>query len=184
MNDLNPDGPHSPERTAEVADLVAEGIRYLNYATLGDAPGLGYPADAYSLLGHLYTATERMPQLFDQMAAFLSNWQASGQLADANGADPNQRTAMAMARLADATVRVQQADRALRDAQNAIAGLYVAEGKTRTEAERPEAPCPNQPPCEHPESAHDPGAGFPGEPPWCLDCDCGDIGTEGSDGNG
>jgi hypothetical protein len=40
---------------------------------------------------------------------------------------------VAMARLADATVRVEQADRALRDAQNAIAGLYVAEGESSAE---------------------------------------------------
>ena len=125
--------PHNPESTKEAASLVAEGIRYLNYATLGDAPGLDYPADAYSLLGALGTATERMPQLFDQLSAFLSNWQASGQLGDANGNDPNLRTAVAMARLADATLRAQQVDRALRDAQNAIAGLYVAEGKSITE---------------------------------------------------
>jgi hypothetical protein len=42
-----------------------------------------------------------------------------------------------------------------------------------------EKPCPNDPLCEHPESAHDPDAGSPGEPPWCLDCDCGDRNAEG-----
>ena len=122
--------PHNPESTKEAASLVAEGIRYLNYATLGDAPGLDYPADAYSLLGALCTATERMPQLFGQLAAFLAGWQASGQLGDSNGADPNRQAAMAMGALADATIRAEQADRALRDAQNAIAGLYVAEGSS------------------------------------------------------
>jgi hypothetical protein len=55
---------------------------------------------------------------------------------------------------------------------------------------QPIRPCPNDPPCEHPESAHDPGAGSPGEPPWCLDCNCGDPDDEdeeetpGEDGDG
>jgi hypothetical protein len=34
-------------------------------------------------------------------------------------------------------------------------------------------PCPNEPPCQHAASDHDPQAGPPGDPPWCLDCDCG-----------
>ena len=44
---------------------------------------------------------------------------------------------------------------------------------------RPVQPCPNDPPCEHPLSDHR-GAGSPGSPPWCLDCDCGD-GPESSE---
>jgi hypothetical protein len=47
-------------------------------------------------------------------------------------------------------------------------------GDGRVIFHRPIQPCPNDPPCEHPLSAHDPCAGSPGEPPWCLDCNCGD----------
>ena len=44
--------------------------------------------------------------------------------------------------------------------------------------ERPIKPCPNDPPCEHPESAHE----APGPlGTWCLDCDCGDEGNDGAD---
>ena len=44
--------------------------------------------------------------------------------------------------------------------------------------ERPIRPCPNDPPCEHPESAHE----APGPlGTWCLDCDCGDEGNDGAD---
>ena len=128
--DLRTGGPHSPEYTQEVGNALAEAVRVLNYATSGNAGGLEYPGDAYTLFGALYTATERMPQLFGQLAAFLAGWQASGQLGDSNGADPNRQAAMAMGALADATIRAEQADRALRDAQNAIAGLYVAEGSS------------------------------------------------------
>jgi hypothetical protein len=47
-------------------------------------------------------------------------------------------------------------------------------GDGRIIFQRPVRPCPNDPPCEHPLSAHDPDAGSPGEPAWCLDCNCGD----------
>ena len=59
--------------------------------------------------------------------------------------------------------------------------------------ERPIRPCPNDPPCEHPESAHDPHADPLFDLPWCLDCNCGDAealeaegksGTEGSKDDG
>ena len=52
-------------------------------------------------------------------------------------------------------------------------------GDGRVIFQRPSRPCPNVPPCEHPLSAHDPGAGSPGESPWCLDCPCGDDEDDG-----
>lgn len=56
-------------------------------------------------------------------------------------------------------------------------GLYVdAAGNVDYGPPSSGGPCPNYPPCPHPASAHDPAAGSPGEPPWCLDCDCGDSG--------
>ena len=39
ITDLNQ--PESPERTVDLGNLVADAIRALNYATLGDAPGAG-----------------------------------------------------------------------------------------------------------------------------------------------
>jgi hypothetical protein len=125
--ELRPDGPHSPAYTREVGNLLAEAVRVLNYATLGDAPGLEYPGDAYALLGALCTTTQRMPQLFEQMIAFLRAQASTGRLGESSGEDWNERTVLGMARLTDARVRVEQVTRALQSAQNAIAGLYVKE---------------------------------------------------------
>lgn len=125
--ELRTDGPHSPEYTREVGNVLAEAVRVLNYASLGDAPGFEYPGDVYELLAALGTATQRMPQLFDQMTEFLRRQAATGRLGDASGEDWNERTALGMARLTDARVRVEQVTRALQSAQSAISGLYVKE---------------------------------------------------------
>ena len=69
--DLNPDGPHSPEHTAEVGDLFDQCSHCLTYATMAEKHGLEYPADAYRLLGEIYSATARLPQLCGQLTAFL-----------------------------------------------------------------------------------------------------------------
>jgi hypothetical protein len=130
--DLRTGGPHSPEYTQEVGNALAEAVRVLNYGTHAGV-GLEYPADAYSLIGALYTATQRLPQLFGQMAAFLDGWQASGQLGDSNGADPNLVTLAASQNLTEAARLARMVTDSLQFAQNAIAGLYVAEGKSGTE---------------------------------------------------
>jgi hypothetical protein len=122
--DLRTGGPHSPAYTQEVGDALAEAVRVLNYGTHAGA-GLEYPADAYSLLGALYTATERMPQLFGQMAAFLDGWQASGQLGDSNGADPDLVTMAASQNLTEAARLARMVTDSLQFAQNAISGLHV-----------------------------------------------------------
>ena len=122
--DLNPDGPHSPERTKEVADLLAEGVRFLNYSTNG-GPGLEYPGDVYSLLGALYTGTERLPQLLMQLTSFLAAQAASGTLADDHGRDVATLTAEASYNLGTAHQLAADLTKALQNAQQAITGLYV-----------------------------------------------------------
>lgn len=124
---LLPDGPHSPAYTQEVGNALAECVRTLNHATRDGAPGLDYPGDVYTLLGALYTATGRLPQLLGQMAAFLQAQAGAGMLADNSGGDP-------AVIVLDATVGLDGAQRVatdltgtLQDVQNAIAGLYVKE---------------------------------------------------------
>lgn len=77
--DLNPDAPHSPERTRALADVAAEVIRTLNYATRGH-DGLNDPADAYELLGALGQLAERLPQLCEQIRNYLTNAHNRGEL--------------------------------------------------------------------------------------------------------
>ena len=130
--ELRTDGPHSPEYTREVGNVLAEAVRVLNYATLAEAPGLDYPGDAYTLLGAWYTATQRMPQLGGQIKDFLDGWQASGQLADSNGENPTAKAALAAYYLGLAHGAAEDLTKALQQAQSAISGLYVKENPDGT----------------------------------------------------
>lgn len=134
--DLRTGGPHSPAYTKKVGDALAECVRVLNYASSGNAGGLEYPGDAYTLLGALYTATERMPQLLGQLSAFLEAQAATGRLEDDHGRDVAAQAMLACSFLSEASARCGGVDRMLRDAQNAIAGLYVAEGKSGTDGSK------------------------------------------------
>jgi hypothetical protein len=86
MTELRTDGPHSPEYTREVGNVLAEAVKVLNYATMGD--GIECPADVDSVISAVYVAAECMPQLFGQMAAFVTRQARSGNLADTKGGDP------------------------------------------------------------------------------------------------
>ena len=78
-------GPHSDETTAGAARLAAEAIRFLNYATMPHSGGLTEPATVPALAGELSTTVYRLPQLFSQLADWLNEAMAAGQLADDYG---------------------------------------------------------------------------------------------------
>jgi hypothetical protein len=126
--EFRPDGPHSPEYTRQLGEALAESVRVLNYATRDGAPGLEFPSDVYSLLGWLYTAAERLPQLLDQLAAFLADQARNADLAD-SGRNPDlspETLALTGAQhLRDAAMLLASVTVDLHGAQNAIAGLYV-----------------------------------------------------------
>jgi hypothetical protein len=121
---FSPDGPHSPEHTKEVADLLAECVRFLNYATMS-GNGLDDPADVYYILGALYTGTQRFPQLSRQLAALLAAQKDSGSLADNEGRDVGSQVAMAGYHLDEAHAHAEDLTSAFQDAQQVISGLYV-----------------------------------------------------------
>ena len=52
-------------------------------------------------------------------------------------------------------------------------------GDGRVVFDRPIKPCPNDPPCAHPLSAHSTDL----DQPFCLDCECGDEPAEDEDGD-
>lgn len=122
---LNTDGPHSPEYTRELGEAVAEAVRCLNYATRTGSTGLEYPGDVYSLLGALYTGTERLPQLIGQLVAFLAAQGGSGTLADDHGRDVPTQIAEASYHLGHAHGMATALTKALQQAQQSISGLYV-----------------------------------------------------------
>jgi hypothetical protein len=128
VTDLNPDGPHSPERTREVANLFDAASRFLTYASMpGKGSGLEYPADAYLLVGELYSATHRFPQMCDQLEHFLEAQEATGRLYEAQGRDIDVQVSRAARHLGNARDAARALTRALQAVQADIAGLGVKE---------------------------------------------------------
>ena len=125
--DLNPDGPHSPERTAELGDLFDQCSRVITYATMPGRGGLEYPADAYRLLGELYSGTGRLSQMCEQLEQFIRAQVASGRLYEARGRDVGDQVNKAAARLRQAAGAAQALTQLLRAVQVDIAGLGVKE---------------------------------------------------------
>jgi hypothetical protein len=128
--DLNPDAPHSPERTRRLADVAADAMRTLNYATLPHRGGLAYPGDAYDLLGALAQVAERLPQLCGQVGGFLDDAHSAGQLFEtADGPWGGNARAAVDETISHLTFAADQASAlraALRDAQAEIRAVRYA----------------------------------------------------------
>ena len=127
MISLNPDGPHSPDLTAEAGQLLDDCSRFITYATMSGKGGLKYPADAYRLVADLYSATGRFPQVCEQLEQFLRAQQATGRLYEARGRDIANQVGVAVAHLVTASAAADVLTRALQAVQADIAGLGVKE---------------------------------------------------------
>ena len=126
--DLNPDGPHSPDRTRDAANILVAAIRYLNYATMYGSGGLEYPADVYALLSDVAAAFQAAPQLLDQAGAFLRAQAAAGQAGDDQGRDPVAVAAEASTELEVAGWKAGDAWLMVKRAQGLISGLHAKRG--------------------------------------------------------
>jgi hypothetical protein len=117
------DGPHADEDTAAVARLVAEAVRFLNYATAGGA-GLTYPATAYTVAGELADAAARIGQLTGQVGRFPARELAAGRLGEDSGADPAEAAARADDYLAAATAAADALASVFGAAQSCLSSLH------------------------------------------------------------
>jgi hypothetical protein len=77
-------GPFSHEQTVRAAGMLAELVRYLNYAT-ADAQGLPGPGTVYDLLGNLRSAVQMLNQTLGQTA------HAFGEMSGSEFAEVNNR---------------------------------------------------------------------------------------------
>lgn len=123
--DLNPDRPHSPERTAEAGTFFDALSRLITYATMPGRGGIEFPADVYVLVAELYSATGRLPQICEQMDTFLRQQEATGRLYEARSLDVAGQVSKASAHLAQAAGAAEALTRALQAVQADIAGLGV-----------------------------------------------------------
>jgi hypothetical protein len=118
------DGPHADEHTSWTADLAAETIRYLNYATGSHSPaGLVFPSTVYLLAADLSLAASRMPQLFDQLSRWLADQLAAELLGTDSGAPPAEAVTAAQAQLLTAAGHASKLAADLSAAQNALAAV-------------------------------------------------------------
>jgi hypothetical protein len=118
------DGPHADEHTAAAADLAAEAIRFLNYATGSHAPeGLVYPATVYAIAGDLSSAAWRMRQLFGQLGGWLAAEEAAGRLGTDDRSPVADTVNAARVKLASATAAAGNLSACLDGLQNSISGL-------------------------------------------------------------
>jgi hypothetical protein len=124
---FNMDGPHSPELTRKAAAQIAHLARYLNYATLGDVPGLEFPSDLDLTIGSLASAAGLLPQFLGQCAPWLEALGRSGRLYDDHGHDPLVTAVTAAGHLGHAAHLAGELAEALRAARNEIARLGVKE---------------------------------------------------------
>lgn len=129
--DLNPDGPHSPERTREVGQLLDDASRFLAYAT-SNGRGLDYPADVYALVADLYSATGRFPQICSQLEDFLRAQEATGKLYEARSRGVGAQVDAAAVHLSQARAAAANLTKALQAVQADIAGLGVREDPDAT----------------------------------------------------
>jgi hypothetical protein len=118
------DGPHADEHTAAAADLAAEAVRFLNYATGSHSgAGLRYPATVYMIAANLSAAACRMPQLCDQLTRWLYAEDAAGHLACDDGTPAGVTVALAADRLRDAALLADKLGADLAALQAIISGL-------------------------------------------------------------
>lgn len=116
-------GPHSEEHTVQAAFLVAETVRFLNYATgTHAADGLPWPGTAYDVTGCLKVAAQRLPQCLDQLSNQMKRDLNDGLIATADRQEDTLKEAVTAfdGHLATAALLAGQLAVALSDAQSAI----------------------------------------------------------------
>lgn len=126
------DGPHREDRTTGAADLAAEAVRYLIYATSpGSAAGLPYPATVYAVAGSLSLAAGRLGQLTSNLGGYLTRELAAGRLGQDDGADPAGAVDLALSHLSAAAAAAGELAAALRAVQSDLTATNYLPGGAR-----------------------------------------------------
>ena len=124
------DGPYREDRTTGAAELAAEALRYLNYAT-GPHAGLPYPATVYAVAGSLSLAAGRLGQLMTNLGVYLSRELAAGRLGEDSGADPATTVDRTLYHLSVAGAAAGDLAAALGAVQSDLSGTHYRPGGAR-----------------------------------------------------
>jgi len=119
------DGPHGEDHTTGAAELAAQAVRFLNYATGPHSDfGLPYPATVYSVAASLSLAAGRLGQLFGQLDGYLHRELAAGRLGEDSGADPAGSVDLASHHLSVAAAAARGLADALGAVQSGLSGTH------------------------------------------------------------
>lgn len=133
--DLNPDAFHSPERTAQLGELLERTSRVLVYAVRPNSGGVQYPADLYQLLGQLRAAAAHLDSALTQCSHRVSAWREAGMLRlDRPGNLPDAELA-AVTETGRSAHAAFALGNALAEAQGALAHLAWRESSSDTPRE-------------------------------------------------
>jgi hypothetical protein len=108
---------------SDVADQAAEAIRTLNHIT---SDALEYPSDVYEVVANMKIMTQRLPQLFDQLSAWLEREYAAGHISHDRGWPAEDEVRSAVDSLTLASMGAGALTDALNTAHNALGGLKAA----------------------------------------------------------
>lgn len=130
--DLNPDSFHSPERTAELGELLERTARVLAYAARPNSGGVQYPADLYQLLGQLRAAAAHLDSALTQCSHRLAAWREAGTLRLDRAGNLPQTAAAAVTETGRAAHNAFRLGEQLADAQAALAHIAWRESSSDT----------------------------------------------------
>ena len=122
-------GPYDNAVTSRQAELAADAVRYLNYAT---RDGITEPATAAVITGHLADAAYRLPQLLAQLTDWLTREITAGRVASDHGEPALLLAADARDQLTEAAEQAARLARALDHARQLARTLHA----TQTERAR------------------------------------------------
>lgn len=117
-------GPYDHAITSRQAELAADAIRYLNYAT---RDGLTEPATAAVITGHLADAVYRLPQL----TGWLTREITAGRVASDHGEPALLLAAAARDQLTEAAEQAARLARALDHARQLASTLHATPAGNR-----------------------------------------------------
>jgi hypothetical protein len=126
--DLSTDATPSPERTLQLAETFAELARVMNHATRHHE-ALKFPHEADRLIREIAMAASRLPQLLQQVSAWLNTEYEEGRVTVADAADPDAAFAVlsVSSRLESASQYAGLLSQALQRAASVTSTMTVAE---------------------------------------------------------
>lgn len=125
------DGPHNPGRTTTAAELCAEALRFLSYATRSDSGGVASPGDVHRVLGELGTAIRSLRHTVGQLWSCLDRDAQSGRLRVGDQSapyaeDPGAGVNAARWQLELAAQTTRELEAALGEVQRIISGMSLS----------------------------------------------------------